>query len=111
MFLEGGFMRTQATTHAGDLYWEQVRTNPGYQAYQILHWGFVIAPILAGLDKFFMKLTDWTMYLWAPIGNLFGTPRTFMDIVAAIEIIEKVSVNDNVIFLRFAALKSQARRS
>ena len=28
-------------------------TSPGYQAFRILHLGFVVAPILAGLDKFF----------------------------------------------------------
>jgi hypothetical protein len=27
-------------------------SNPTYQAYQILHIGFTVAPILFGLDKF-----------------------------------------------------------
>ena len=27
--------------------------SPAYQAFRILHLGFVLAPILAGLDKFF----------------------------------------------------------
>ena len=61
--------------------------EPAYQAYQILHWGFVIAPIIAGCDKFLMKLTDWTQYLWAPLGNIFGSARTFMEVVGAIEIV------------------------
>jgi hypothetical protein len=39
---------------------------PAYQAYQILHIGFVAAPIIAGLDKFFHILTNWDMYL-APV--------------------------------------------
>ena len=39
---------------------------PAYQAYQILHIGFVVAPIIAGLDKFFHILTNWDMYL-APV--------------------------------------------
>src|SRR5262245_1191457 len=34
-----------------------------HQAYQILHFGFVVAPILAGLDKFFNLLTNWEKYL------------------------------------------------
>jgi hypothetical protein len=61
--------------------------NPAYQAYQILHWGFVVAPVLAGIDKFFDKLTDWSMYLWSPLGKLVGGAGTFMRIVGAIEIV------------------------
>jgi hypothetical protein len=38
-------------------------SNPSYQAYQILHLGFTIAPILAGLDKFFHVLCNWDQYL------------------------------------------------
>jgi hypothetical protein len=34
-----------------------------YQAYQLLHVAFVVAPIVAGLDKFFHLLTNWDMYL------------------------------------------------
>ena len=37
--------------------------NPTYQAYQILHWGFVAAPVLAGADKFLHVLTNWDQYL------------------------------------------------
>ena len=33
--------------------------NPVYQAYQLLHIAFVVAPILAGLDKFFHLLVNW----------------------------------------------------
>ena len=80
-------MRTDATAHAVEFPIEITTHKPGYQAYQILHWGFVIAPILAGLDKFFNKLTDWSMYLWAPLGKLVGGAGTFMRIVGVIEII------------------------
>jgi hypothetical protein len=80
-------MRTDATAHAGEFPIEITTHKPAYQAYQILHWGFVIAPILAGLDKFFNKLTDWSMYLWAPLGKLVGGAGTFMRIVGVIEII------------------------
>src|SRR5437773_2181888 len=58
-----------------------------YQAYQILHWAFVVAPIIAGLDKFFNKLVDWSVYLWEPLGRLVGGADTFMRIVGAIEIV------------------------
>ncbi len=80
-------MKSQAAVQNPSLEFAEVKTNPVYQAYQILHWGFVVAPVLAGLDKFFMKLVDWTMYLWPPLGNLVGSPRLFMEIVGAIEIV------------------------
>ena len=38
------------------------------QAYRILHIGFVVAPVLAGLDKFFNVLVDWDRYL-APVAT------------------------------------------
>src|SRR5947209_8378412 len=79
-------MKTEATAHPG-VFMEETVKSPTFQAYQILHWGFVIAPILAGLDKFFNKLTDWSMYLWAPLGKLVGGAGTFMRIVGVIEII------------------------
>lgn len=34
-----------------------------------------------------MKLTNWTQYLWGPLGNMFGGPQTFMMVVGAVEII------------------------
>src|SRR5437868_1959769 len=45
-------------------------SSPAYQAYQVLHVAFTIAPIVAGLDKFFHLLTDWDMYLAPAIGRL-----------------------------------------
>jgi hypothetical protein len=30
------------------------------QAFQILYFGFIVAPIVAGLDKFFHLLVNWT---------------------------------------------------
>ena len=41
-----------------------VRTqSPAYQAYQVLHLAFVVAPIIAGADKFFHFLVNWDQYL------------------------------------------------
>jgi hypothetical protein len=37
--------------------------GPTYQAFQILHWGFVAAPVIAGGDKFLHLLTNWDHYL------------------------------------------------
>ena len=47
-------------------------SSPGYQAYRILHLGFTVAPILAGLDKFFNLLADWGQYLPPSVNRLTG---------------------------------------
>ena len=44
--------------------------DPTVQAYRILHVGFVVAPTLAGLDKFFHVLTNWDQYLAPAIARL-----------------------------------------
>ncbi len=74
--------RHAATAGARDL------SNPAYQAYRILHLGFIVAPILAGLDKFFDLLTVWTQYLWPAVPEITGiAPQTFMGIVGGVEIL------------------------
>jgi len=80
-------MKADATAHAGSFPVAETAHNPAYQAYQILHWGFFVAPLIAGLDKFFNKLVDWSVYLWAPLAKLVGGADTFMRIVGAIEIV------------------------
>src|SRR5262245_5232252 len=61
---------------------------PERQAYNILHWAFVIAPVIAGLDKFTGLLTDWKAYL-APVfaRALGGSTQTFMYLVGAVEVV------------------------
>lgn len=63
--------------------------EPSYQAYQILHFGFTAAPILAGADKFFHLLCNWDQYLAPWIANLFAGIGThnLMLIVGIVEII------------------------
>jgi uncharacterized membrane protein YphA (DoxX/SURF4 family) len=68
-------------------------TREGHQAFQILRFGFTVAPIIAGLDKFLEILTHWEKYLAPVIPNTLGmTPHTFMMIVGAIEIVAGVLV-------------------
>ncbi len=64
------------------------RSGPAYQAYQILHLAFVVAPIVAGVDKFFHLLVNWDLYL-APLVNriLGGHGHAFMLVVGVIEIV------------------------
>ena len=65
-----------------------VRDNPAYQAYLILRTGFVVAPILFGLDKFTNLLTDWTTYLAPAIDRLVpGSATGAMLAVGVVEVI------------------------
>ena len=59
---------------------------PAFQAFQLLHWGFAILPIVAGIDKFTMLLVDWTKYLADPVARAIPA-HTFMMVVGGIEII------------------------
>lgn len=73
---------------------EVARTHtPAYQAYQVLHVAFVVAPVLAGVDKFFHVLVNWDMYL-APFVNrlLGGHGHQFMLVVGVIEIVAGIGV-------------------
>lgn len=62
-----------------------------YEAYRILQVGFVAAPIIAGLDKFFYLLVDWSKYLVPFIGDTVGA-ATFMGVVGVIEIVAGIGV-------------------
>src|SRR5262245_55038494 len=64
-----------------------------YQAFRILQVAFVIAPILAGLDKFFYFLTNWSQYISpAAMQFLQGNDRYFMMAVGDVEIIVGIGV-------------------
>ena len=68
--MESVFMGAEATgasrTH------DEAASRPSYQAYQILRLGFTVAPIVAGLDKFFHLLVNWDQYLPPVVNNLTG---------------------------------------
>src|SRR5438046_9623406 len=67
--------------------------RPAYHAYQILHFGFFLAPVIAGIDKFFDKLVMWDMYLSPFAARLVhGHDHTFMQVVGVIEIIAGIGV-------------------
>ena len=56
------------------------------QAYRILHLGFTVAPILAGFDKFFNILTDWSQYVPSFISSMLPMSLgVFLAIVGIIE--------------------------
>jgi len=64
----------------------RTRSEPAEQAFRILHIAFVVAPTIAGLDKFFHFLVNWDQYLAPQIAALspWGG-HTLMLIVGGIE--------------------------
>lgn len=52
--------KTSAATTAG---------NPAFDAYRLLRFAFVVAPLVMGLDKFFNLLTQWPKFLCPLIAN------------------------------------------
>jgi hypothetical protein len=63
------------------------RENPAYQAYLILRTGFVVAPILFGLDKFTNLLADWTTYLAPAVDRLVpGSASSAMLAIGVVEV-------------------------
>jgi hypothetical protein len=62
--------------------------SPSYQAYQILHLAFTVAPIAAGADKFFHFLVDWDQYLSPMVARMLPiSGHTFMLAVGVVEVI------------------------
>src|SRR5262245_29866021 len=62
--------------------------DPGFQAFWLLRAGFVVAPILFGLDKFFNLLVDWPIYLAPQLNDVIpGNAHQAMLAVGVIEIV------------------------
>ena len=57
------------------------------QAYQILHFGFTVAPILFGLDKFLNLMTHWANYVAPWFVRIVGNAQAFMYVVGVVEIV------------------------
>jgi hypothetical protein len=65
--------------------------------------GLGVGPIITGIDKFFNKLTDWTMYLSPLVTKVVPvSAATFMHIVGAIEILAGL-----IVLSRWTKLGSQ----
>ena len=68
-------------------------SGPAYEAYKILHVGFVVAPVVAGLDKFFNLLVNWEQYLPAFVNKMVGGHgHELMLVAGVIEIIAGLGV-------------------
>ena len=61
------------------------------RAYQILHLGYTVAPILFGLDKFFNLMTDWVDFLPTFVTDAVSGSLV-MGVVGVIEIAAGVGV-------------------
>ena len=72
---------------------ENSASSAGHQAFRILQFGFTVAPILAGLDKFFHLLVNWDQYLPGVVTNVAPiAPHTLMLVVGVIEIVAGIGV-------------------
>jgi hypothetical protein len=76
------------------------RLNLAWWALKI---GLGFGPIVTGIDKYFNKLTDWTMYL-SPLATKVVpiSPATFMHIVGVVEILAGI-----IVLSRWTRLGSQ----
>ncbi|HEX5080963.1 MAG TPA: hypothetical protein VFY40_02885, partial [Blastocatellia bacterium] len=64
-----------------------------YQAYRILQFGFTVAPIAAGLDKFFHLLVNWDQYLPSAMNRMVGGQgHSLMYLIGVIEIVAGLGV-------------------
>ena len=62
---------------------------PAKQAYIALHFAFIAAPIIAGVDKFLHLLVNWDMYLAPWIAKL--SPISGHDLMLLIGVVEIVA--------------------
>ena len=71
---------------------EAARSDDARQAFYILRFGFTVAPIIAGADKFFHLLVDWDKYVAPWIVNIVHNAHGFMLAVGVVEVIAGVIV-------------------
>ena len=71
----------------------RARQEPAFAAFWVLRLGFVVLPLLMGLDKFTNLLTDWPGYL-APwmVALLPVSAQTAMYVIGLIEIVAGIAV-------------------
>ena len=72
---------------------DRASASPSRQAFQILRFGFTVAPIVAGLDKFFDALVNWDQSRPGVVNHLVGGHgHAFMQVVGVIEIVAGIGV-------------------
>ncbi len=72
---------------------DTISGSPAHQAFRILQFGFTVAPIIAGLDKFLHLLVNWDQYVPGVVASASPIPaHTLMLIVGVIEIVAGIGV-------------------
>jgi hypothetical protein len=73
---------------------DRLRSDPVNQAFTLLRIGFVVLPILMGLDKFVEVMNgDWPMYLASEFNDIIpGSAQDAMYIVGGVEILAGIVV-------------------
>ncbi|MFC0673761.1 hypothetical protein [Brachybacterium hainanense] len=67
--------------------------DPALAAFRLLRLGFVVLPLLMGMDKFTNLLTDWPGYLAPWVAALLPiTAQTAMHVVGIVEIIAGIGI-------------------
>lgn len=81
-------MTTREAAQRGERMGRGARSiNPSYQAFSLLYAGFIGLPVIAGVDKFFHLLVDWTVYASPVFAAAFGgNVVLMMRIVGVVEI-------------------------
>lgn len=80
---------------------DRARQDPAFGAYTLLRLGFVVLPLLMGLDKFTNLLTVWPHYLAPWLTELLPfSAQTAMYLIGVVEIIAAIAM---VIRPRWAA--------
>lgn len=86
---------------------ESVSKGPAHQAYILLRIVFIVAPIVAGVDKFFDFLVDWDMYMVPWFGG-FGAPLMMaagvVEVIAGLGVIFKPKIFANIVGLWLALI-------
>ncbi|MGY5766275.1 hypothetical protein ACXET9_13865 [Brachybacterium sp. DNPG3] len=86
-----------ASSHASPVapppFSERLRRDPGFAAFWVLRVGFVVLPLLMGLDKFTNLLTDWPGYLAPWVVVLVPvSAQAAMHVVGVVEIVAGLAV-------------------
>jgi hypothetical protein len=67
---------------------EALRTDPAFQAFWLLRIGFFVAPLLAGIDKFWDFMVPWQQYLAGWVNDIIpGNAVDAMHMVGVVEIL------------------------
>ena len=73
--------------------WNTRQIHFARQAFRTLQFGFVVAPVVAGVDKFYDFLTNWDQYLAQSVSSTLGIlPHPFMQGAGVVEVIVGIGV-------------------